>query len=339
MEYFFYFCLFIFWTLFGSFWSVIIYRLKNREWWILNWRSHCPTCNNLLKIIDLIPLISWVLNKAKCRYCKEKVSGIYPLLELSTWILFSLIWYFLIDFSLISSLDIFEIIKMLFWLSIWFITILYIYYDILFLEIHEWILLTWIWLILLWLWTQTLFSNFTIINILPSGIENIGIWLWSIFISIIIIWILYIIMLKELHEIYDVLLLILTISILYTFKFITWINLSDIAILNWIIWVLIIFLFFFIQILISRWKWMGWGDLRIAIMIWLILWINYSFPWLMLTYLVWSIIWIWFIIQNKIKNKWAKLNTQIPFWPFLAIWFFMTIFYSIEISNIISIYF
>lgn len=339
MEYFFYFCLFVFWTLFGSFWSVIIYRLKSWEWWIWNWRSHCPKCNTMLNALDLIPLVSWAVNKAKCKYCKEKVSGIYPLLELSTGILFSLIWYFLIDFNLISSLDIFEITKLIFWLSIWFVTILYIYYDILFLEIHEWILLTWIWIILVWLWAQTIFSDFSLISILPSGIENIGIWLSAIFISIIIIWILYIVMLKELHEFYDVLLLILAISILYTFKLITWINLSDVAILNWIIWVLIIFLFFFIQILISWWKWMWWGDLRIAIMIWLILWINFSFPWLMLTYLVWSVIWIWFIIQNRIKNKWTKLNTQIPFWPFLAIWFFVTIFYSMEISNIISMYF
>ncbi len=339
MNYYFYICLFILWTLFGSFWSVLIYRLRSCEWWIFNWRSHCSKCNTILKALDLVPVVSWVMNKARCKYCEEKVSHIYPLLEISTWLLFSFIWYFLIDFNLIINLDLLEITKLVFWLIIWFITILYIYYDILFLEIHEWMLLTWIWIILLWLWAQTLFLDFTLINILPSWIDNLSIWFFSILLTLIIIWILYIIMLKELREIYDILFLLASIWSLYLFNIITWINISEIAILNWLVWVLIIFLFFFLQIIISRWKWMWWGDLRIAIMIWLILGINFSFPWLMLTYLVWSIIWIIVIIHGKIKNSWKKLNTQIPFWPFLAIWFFLTIFYSNQINNIMSNYF
>jgi leader peptidase (prepilin peptidase)/N-methyltransferase len=144
METFFYLCLFIFWTLFWSFSSVLIYRLKSWESWIMNWRSHCPKCNNILHSLELIPIFSWIKNLWKCKYCKEKVSAIYPSLEISTWILFTLIWYFLIDFNLIVSLNWFEIFKLIFWLSIWFISIIYIFYDILFLEIHEWVLLTWI---------------------------------------------------------------------------------------------------------------------------------------------------------------------------------------------------
>jgi prepilin signal peptidase PulO-like enzyme (type II secretory pathway) len=339
MEYLFYICLFILGTMLGSFWSVIIYRLKSGEGWISNWRSHCPKCNTMLNALDLIPIVSWAINKAKCKHCKEKVSSIYPLLELSTWLLFTFIWYFLIDYNLIINFNILEITKLLFWLSIWFITILYTYYDILFLEIHEWILLSWIWIIITWLAAQTLINDFTLISILPTWIESIVSWLSAIFITIIIIWILYIIMLKELHEIADIILLAISILILYLFKVQTWINLWDIAILNWLIWVLAIFIFFFIQIIISKWAWMWWWDLRIATMVGLILWISFSFPWLMLTYMAWSIIWISFLIYSKTKNKSTKLNTQIPFWPFLAIWFFLTVFYSTEISNIISIYF
>lgn len=342
MNIFFYICLFIFGTLLGSFWSVIIYRLKSAEGWIMNGRSHCPKCNTMLNALDLIPIFSWLINKATCKYCKERVSSIYPILELSTWLLFTLIWYFLIDYNLIFQLNWLEITKLIFWLSIWFISILYTYYDILFLEIHEWIMLTWIWIILLAIWAQTIIPDFTLISILPAWIDRIDwFWLWisAIFISIIIIWLLYVIMLKELHELVDISLLLVAIIMLFWFKILTWVNLWDIAILDWITWVLIIFLFFFMQIVISRWAWMWWGDLRIAIMIWLILWISFSFSWLMLTYMVWSVIWIGFIIHNRLKNKWAKLNTQIPFWPFLAIWFFLTIFYSKEISNIMSIYF
>lgn len=339
MEYFFYSCLFVLWTLFGSFWSVIIYRLKSGEWWISNWRSHCGSCNTMLKALDLIPIVSWITSKAKCRYCMNKVSHVYPILELSTGLLFSFIWYFLIDFSLIWNFNIQEIVKMLFWLIIWFITILYIFYDILFLEIHEWVLLTGIWVIIAWLVWQTLFEGFNLISILPSWVQSLWIWIWAIILSITIIWLLYVIMLKELHELVDTWIILLSVASLFIFKYLFEINLSDIAILNWTIWALIVFIFFFIQIIISKWAWMWWWDLRIAIMIWLILWIGYTFPWLMLTYMVWSFIWIWFIIHNRIKNGNTKLNTQIPFWPFLAIWFFLTVFYSSEISNIISIYF
>lgn len=338
METFFYICLFVFWTLFWSFASVLVYRLKSGEWWIFNWRSHCTKCSTQLKMLDLIPVFSWLASKGKCKYCKDKVSSIYIFLEIFTWILFILIWYFLIDHTLIYSMDWFEILKLLFWLSIWFISILYIFYDLLFLEIHEWIMLSWIWIILLWLSAQTLIPWFNLIEILPSWISDFWAWLFAIFLTIVIISILYLIMLKELHEIVDIILLILSGSLVYLFLTHTWYNASDIAIINWLMGVFIFFIFFFIQIIISRWKWMWWWDLRIAIMVWLILWVSFSFPWLMLTYMVWSILWILFIIYSKIKNKWAKLNTQIPFWPFIAIWFFITIFYSSQISDLVNIY-
>lgn len=342
MDIFFYICLFIFGTLLGSFWSVIIYRLKSQEWWIMNGRSHCPKCNTMLNALDLIPIFSWLLNKATCKYCKEKVSSIYPILELSTWLLFAFIWYFLIDPSLIFQFNWLEVSKLLFWLSIWFISILITFYDILFLEIHEWIMMTWIWIIFLAVSIQTLVPDFALLSMLPAGINRIdSFWWWitAIFISLAIIWMLYVIMLKELHELVDLALIWVSVIMLYLFSTFSWLNLSDVPIIDWITWVLIIFWFFFLQIVVSRWAWMWWWDLRIAIMIWLILWISFTFPWLMLTYLIWSIIWLWFIIHNRITNKWANFNTQIPFWPFLSIWFFLTVFFSNQIANIMSIYF
>ena len=339
MEYFFYLCLFVFGTLFGSFSSVLIYRLKSGEGWIWNGRSHCTKCENILKAIDLIPIVSWVVNKAKCKYCKSKVSSLYPILEISTGFVFTLIGIFLIDFSLIAQFQLLEIFKMLFWLSIWFISILYIFYDIMFLEIHEGILMTGISIAWVWLALQTLFSSIQLIPFLPSGVEHIWVWISSIIMSIVVIWILYIIMLKEFHEWVDIILLWLIGMILFAFKTITEIEFSQIAILSGIIWVLIIFIFFFLQIVVSRWAWMWWGDLRIAILVWLLLGMHSIFPWLMLTYFAGSIIGVGYIIYEKIRHKWAKLDSRIPFGPFLAIWFFLTVFYNTEITNLISIYF
>ncbi len=339
MEAFFYLCLFVFWTLFGSFWSVLIYRLKKKEKWISNWRSHCTSCLTTLKALDLIPIVSWVMNKGRCKYCKEKVSSLYPILEISTWALFAMIWYFLIDPSMIFAFNWLEIARLLFWLAVWFITIIYTFYDILFLEIHEWVLFSWVLLIFLAISAQTLYPAFHLIETLPVGLENISASFAAIVISSIIIWSLYIIMTSELHEIVDVVLLSFSIFMLYLFKTYTGIDLSSVALLNWVVWALAIFIFFFIQIVVSWWKWMWWGDLRIAIMIWLVLWISLSAAWLMLTYMAWSIIWISYLVYSKMKNKGKKLDSQVPFWPFLAVWFFVTMFYSTEILNTISIYF
>lgn len=50
----------------------------------------CPGCKHQLSIVDLIPVISWILLKGRCRYCKKTISVQYPLVELLTAILFSL---------------------------------------------------------------------------------------------------------------------------------------------------------------------------------------------------------------------------------------------------------
>lgn len=88
---FFYLSLFAFGTLFGSFSSVIIYRLKSGEKGIMTGRSHCGSCNKTLKALDLVPIFSWLFRKGKCAYCEKKVSAIYPFLELSAGTLFALI--------------------------------------------------------------------------------------------------------------------------------------------------------------------------------------------------------------------------------------------------------
>jgi len=337
MEIFFYICLFTYWLLFGSFSSVIIHRLQSNESWIWSGRSHCPKCNTTLKCYDLIPIFSWISTLWKCRYCKEKIPYIYPILELSTAIIFTLVWIFLIDINLLFTWDIKEIIKLVFWLSISFITILYIFYDILFLEIHEWIMLSWVFIALLWLISNDLFidiiptiKNIDIINITPIII--------SIIVSIISIWLLYTIMLKEMDTKYDILIILTIISFLLLFKYF-WINLSDISVLNWLVWALSIFIFFYLQIILSWGKALWWWDLRIWIMIWLMLWISFSFVWMMITYIVWSIISILIISYQKFIQKNKEILNVVPFGPFLWVWFLVTILFQNHITNIIEIYF
>ncbi|MCC3143722.1 prepilin peptidase [Halanaerobium sp. Z-7514] len=67
----------------GSFLNVVIYRLPEEKS-IVNPPSHCPHCNNRLKVIDLVPVLSYLMTGGKCRYCGTGISIQYPLIELLT---------------------------------------------------------------------------------------------------------------------------------------------------------------------------------------------------------------------------------------------------------------
>ncbi len=67
----------------GSFLNVLIARYEELET-VIATRSHCPHCKKTIAAYDLIPLLSFVLLLGRCRYCKEKISWQYPLVELLT---------------------------------------------------------------------------------------------------------------------------------------------------------------------------------------------------------------------------------------------------------------
>ena len=64
--------IFIIGTLFGSFFTLAVYRIP-LGLDITHEHSFCPKCNAKLKFIDLIPILSYISARGKCRYCKEKI--------------------------------------------------------------------------------------------------------------------------------------------------------------------------------------------------------------------------------------------------------------------------
>lgn len=68
---------------FGSLISLLSYRLP-RDLPVGMERSRCPHCNTALKSRDLIPLLSFLFARAKCRYCAVPLSWRYPAIELLT---------------------------------------------------------------------------------------------------------------------------------------------------------------------------------------------------------------------------------------------------------------
>jgi leader peptidase (prepilin peptidase) / N-methyltransferase len=75
-------------AIFGSFNGLLIHRLPDGGSIVFT-RSACPKCKNHLRARDLIPLLSWLISRGKCRFCSTSISVRYPLLELATALLFA----------------------------------------------------------------------------------------------------------------------------------------------------------------------------------------------------------------------------------------------------------
>lgn len=82
----------------GSFLNVVIYRLPRNES-LVKRASHCTTCGAKIRVIDIIPIISWVfILRGKCRNCGEKISPRYPIVEALNGIIY-IITITVMDFS------------------------------------------------------------------------------------------------------------------------------------------------------------------------------------------------------------------------------------------------
>ena len=81
----------VFGLVFGSLASALSYRLP-RGMPVGADRSRCQTCGTSLTVRDLVPLLSWLSAKGRCRYCGAAVSWRYPLIEATTSLLFFAAW-------------------------------------------------------------------------------------------------------------------------------------------------------------------------------------------------------------------------------------------------------
>lgn len=87
---------------FGSFVNALVWRVHEqskskkpaKDLSIMQGRSMCPACHHQLGALDLLPVVSWVMLKGKCRYCHKPISWQYPLVELFTAALFGFSYIF-----------------------------------------------------------------------------------------------------------------------------------------------------------------------------------------------------------------------------------------------------
>ncbi|HEX4774670.1 MAG TPA: prepilin peptidase [Candidatus Saccharimonadales bacterium] len=82
----------------GSFVNALVWRLyenskkqnvKSKKLSIVSGRSVCPNCRHTLAWYDLIPLVSWLSLRGRCRYCQKPISAQYPAVELLGGLVFA----------------------------------------------------------------------------------------------------------------------------------------------------------------------------------------------------------------------------------------------------------
>lgn len=125
MQYFLIITFFIFGTIIGSFLNVVVLRFRTGR--LFGNRSICFSCSKVLRWFELVPVFSFLFQKGKCLRCKTGISWQYPIVEVGTGLLFALTalyffpvfelnisyfllftFYFLILFSLLVAITIYD---------------------------------------------------------------------------------------------------------------------------------------------------------------------------------------------------------------------------------------
>lgn len=83
---------FVLGTVVGSFLNVVVWRLPRGES-LSHPGSHCPTCGHAIRPWENVPIVSWLLLRARCSQCHLPISIRYPLVELANGLLFLLLWW------------------------------------------------------------------------------------------------------------------------------------------------------------------------------------------------------------------------------------------------------
>jgi len=127
MNLLFVFFFFVLGAIIGGFLNVVINRLNTGRH--VNGRSFCPNCAKKINWYDLVPILSWIFLKGKCRNCHSKISIQYPLVEFFTGILFVLTY---LNFEiLLYSAPLFIFILFFSWVAIIFSILIVIFvYDL-----------------------------------------------------------------------------------------------------------------------------------------------------------------------------------------------------------------
>ncbi len=267
---------FLFGLIIGSFLNVVILRLataergpvRGKKSEKLGGRSYCPKCKHGLIWLDLIPIFSFLFLRGKCRYCGKKISWQYPVVEISTGLIFLLILNF--KFLIFNQFEILNIINLLFLFYIASSLIVIFVYDLKHYLIPDVVLFPAV--AVTFLYRLLDFGNWSLF----------GIWDLEFWISAPLIYYLFASFLAA--------------------------------------------GFFLIIFMVSRGRWMGFGDVKLAILLGLILGFPNIIVGLFLAFFFGAIIGVTLMLLDK-----KGLKSELPFAPFLILGTFLAMFWGQEI--------
>ena len=249
----------------GSFLNVVIYRLELVE--SIFWgRSHCPRCKTTLHWYDNVPLVSFILLKGRCRYCGEKISWQYPLVEVLTGIIFTLTAYYFFSPQVWLSW-----LETAIYLGLFSLLMVIAVYDFKFLKIP---------MLILWLAIGWVSAGYLLLDSLNFSLMTT---LW------------------------------------------------DSRFLSGLLGAIVASSFFLLLVGASHEKWMGWGDVYLSFLLGLTIgWPNVFWT-LMLAFLGGSLVGLILVFSHK-----KKMNSPMPFGPFLIAALVISIFLLQEFPGINS---
>lgn len=266
----------------GSFINVLTLRFNpdepNRVNKAFHGRSYCPHCKRQLAWFELIPILSFIFLKGKCRTCHQKISWQYPIVEFSTALIFMILAWKILNFNFLS------------------------YYLFTKPEVYFWAPL----LILLWFFFVSVLISVSVIDmrhyIIPDKI--------TIFSSIVAF--LASIGFFVLGKFPQLNFPKYSLNFLGPFAdpHILAIN----PILYYLIGAVILSAFLFFIFAITGGKAIGFGDVKLAFLIGLMLGPVGGVMAVMLSFVIGSIVGIYLIVSGK-----RKLKGAVPFGPFLSL--------------------
>lgn len=275
LNYFLFLLVFVFGLIIGSFLNCVIYRLELKEIFLNNkqrektsfWRgrSFCPHCQQILAWYDLVPIFSFIFLRGKCRYCQQKISWQYPLVEIATGFLFWLI--FLLQFDLILQTD--------------------------------------------FAFNQAVFNYLNLFYY----------WLIAAFLVVIFVFDLKHYLIPD-QVIYPAIIMAGIYSLQFLFS-------SEFSIfLSLLLSGLGAAAFFLSIVLLSRGRWLGVGDIKLAFLMGLLLGWPAILAALLLAFYIGAIIGLGLIFSGR-----KKIKSEIPFGPFLAVGTLLVLFWGEELVS------
>ena len=257
----------------GSFLNCIIYRLHIKESSLKGF-SHCPHCKHRLSWKDLIPILSFIILKGRCRYCHQKISLQYPLVETTTGLLFLSIFIF-------QNLQGFNPCYLFYLLVISCFLIIIFVYDLKHYIIPDKVIYPATGIVFLYQIISNIQFPWTSADGPPKGLH-----------------------------------------------FGTNFHFQTANFYFLILSALGAAMFFFLICLLSRGKWLGFGDVKLAFFMGLFLGFPKILAALFLAFLIGAIIGLELIILGK-----KKLSSEVPFGPFLVTGTFLALFFGENLIN------